>query len=50
MSATVLTAADAAKAKIETDTNEAIINRLIIGASIIVLALGILLAFKKKEE
>jgi hypothetical protein len=38
-----------AKAKIETDTKEAITKRLIVGASIIILALGILLAFKKKE-
>ena len=37
-----------AKAKIETDTKEAITKRLIVGASIIILALGILLAFKKK--
>jgi hypothetical protein len=37
-----------ARAKIETDTNEAVTKRIIVGVSVIVLALGIILAFKKQ--
>jgi hypothetical protein len=38
-----------AKAKIETDTKEAITKRIIVGVSVVVLALGIILAFKNKQ-